>query len=338
MKLSIIIVNHRGWKRLRTCLESLRLLKAAPFSWEVIVVDNQSADDQLQKFIDAFPEFYFVENSGNFGFANGCNLGAKRSTGEYVLFLNPDTVVTLEALQGLLRNAQDHPEFTIISCSQVTDQGKDDRPYGLFLAPRTLTSFIRTFYKLTHRNLATTTLKSGDQVIFPDWVSGSVMLMSRMKFNQLGGWSEDFWMYYEDTDLCKRVWEMGGRVALISNLQIIHNHGGASRINMDIKALTKSEVIISRHLYIHKHFRGLKRLLMQTYFVFNNLLVGQLVLAILGLVFFFKKSLLVYTRLYVNIVKYYGGALAKSTWLSQRSINYRKITADNYETAKAEAA
>lgn len=338
MKLSIIIVNYRGWKRLWPCLESLRRLKNATFTWEVIVVDNHSADDQLPLFTEAFPEFTFVENKGNFGFSHGCNLGTKRSTGEFLLFLNPDTVITLESLQGLLQCAEAHREFTIVSCSQVTDHGKDDRPYGLFLGPSRLTSLMRSLYRLTHKKLPTRTLESGDRVIFPDWVSGSVMLISRKQFNRLGGWCEDFWMYYEDTDLCKRAWDIGGRVVLIDNLQIIHNHGGASRINMDVKALTKSEVMISRHLFIHKHFGGLKRLLMQIYLVLNNLFLVQLVLGILGLVFFFIPAIRVYAKLYVRILRYYAGAVSNKTWLSQRSVNYKKSIPRNYETAKAEAA
>jgi GT2 family glycosyltransferase len=292
------------------------------FTWEVIVIDNQSADDQLPLFSKDFTEFLFVENEGNFGFSNGCNLGAKQSTGEYLLFLNPDTLVTLDALQNLLRISQEHAELTILSCSQFTDGGKDDRPYGLFLTPKTLTSLLRTIYRKTQKGFDQETFNSGDEVIFPDWVSGSVILISRNKFNWLGGWSEDFWMYYEDADLCKRVWKSGGSVALAQNIKITHNHGGASRINPEVKALTKSEVLISRHVYIHKHFSGLTRVLMQSYLTMNNLFLEHLVLAVLGLVLFFIPSLLSYSKLYVRIVEYYYQALMQGTWTSPRSVNY----------------
>lgn len=337
MKLSIVIVNHRGWKRLRLCLDSLRSLKDSSFSWEVIVVDNCSGRNQLQAFIDDFPEFYFIENTGNNGFSNGCNLGAKRSSGEYLLFLNPDTIVKTGSIQRLLGVAEAHPEFTVLSCDQVTDSGKDDRPYGMFLRPATLTSFLRSIYKLTHAPLETTRPDPETQAIFPDWVSGSVMLIHRNWYNVLG-WDEDFWMYYEDMDICKRVREKGGQVALIRNIQIIHNHGGASRINRQVKALTKSEVVISRHLYIHKHFRGIQRFMMQSYLVVNNLFFGQMIFAILGLLFFFRPSMSIYPTLYVKIVRYYASALAKRTWMSQRSTNYKKTATDAYQTAKAEAA
>ena len=253
-------------------------------------------------------------------------------------FLIPIPKVTAEAVGELLREAEKHPEFTILSCSQLNDKGKDTRPYGLFLRPTTLTSFLRSLRLLIHKKINPVALRSGAQAIFPEWVSGSIMLINRKNFERLGGWCEDFWMYYEDADLCKRVHESGGKVALIKSIQIIHNHGGASRINLEVKALTKSEVIISRHLYIHKHFHGVTRLLMQSYLVINNLFLGQLIIALLGLVFYFKPSLRVYTRLYVNILKYYAGAFVNKTWLSQRSVNYRKATVNKYENAKAEAA
>lgn len=338
MKLSIVIVNYRGWKRLRLCLESLRRLNEALFTWEVIVVDNHSSDDQLPVFSNDFPEFYFIENSGNYGFANGCNLGASKATGEYLLFLNPDTLITVEAIRDLVREAEKHPEFTILSCSQINDKGKDTRPYGYFLRPGTLTSFLRSVRLLFYKPLNPTALRSGALAIFPEWVSGSVVLMNHKNFDRLGGWCEDYWMYYEDADLCKRVQESGGKIALIQTIRIIHNHGGASRVNLEVKALTKSEVIISRHVFIQKHFRGLKRLLMQSYLVINNLFLGQLIVALLGLLFFFNPSLRVYTRLYINILKYYAGAVANGTWLSRRSVNFKKATVSKYVNAKAEAA
>jgi GT2 family glycosyltransferase len=335
MKVSIVIVNFKSWNKLRICLESLKLLRGTFSGWEVIVVDNQSDDGQLTLFINNFPEFSFVENAGNYGFSNGCNLGARQSSGEYILFLNPDTKIALEPLKRLLQTAEEHPEFTVLSCGQVNDSGKDTRPYGLFISPNTLTSFMRSIHTLLHGDFATTVLRSGDEVIFPEWVSGSVVLMSRKNFDLLSGWCEDFWMYYEDADLCKRVWVSGGQVALVKTIQFIHNHGGASRLNLEVKALTKCEVITSRHLYIHKHFNGPERFLMQSYLVANNLLFGQLVFAILGLVLFFIPALKAFPKLYVKMLRYYAGVASTGVWISPRSVKFKKARDAHYENAKA---
>lgn len=322
MNVSIIIVNYRGWKRLRKCLESLRCLKEASFQWEVVIIDNYSNDGQLLLFQKEFEDFRFIENTGNYGFANGCNLGVRNSTGEFFLFLNPDTIVSLEAVHQLLTTAEANPEISIVTCQQIDERGKDTVPYGMFLRPATFTSFFRAMIRLVKSPLPVDTIAPGQQVTYPEWVSGSVILMNRKKFNDLNGWSEDFWMYYEDADLCKRVHDSGGKIALILNTQIIHNHGGASRVNNSIKALTKCEVLISRHVYIHKHFSGLSSVLMHSYLVLNNILLGHLFIFLISLVFAFLPALRAYPALYVNIVRYYLGAIRYRTWLSPRSVNF----------------
>lgn len=324
MELSIVIVNFRGWKRLRQCLESLRCLKQATFSWEVVVVDNQSNDDQLIVFEKEFPDFRFIENSGNNGFANGCNVGASHTTGTFIFFLNPDTMANLNAFKQLLTVAITHPEITLLTCQQFNDRGKDTKPYGLFVRPATLTSLFRSIYRVTNQYRKEYQLKTGEQVISPEWISGSAIFMRRTDFEKLGGWSEDYWMYFEDADLCRRVRNAGGQIALLTDTRITHNHGGASRINPVTKALTKSEVLISKHVYISKHFTGLKRSLMQAYLVVDNLIISHLILSLMGTVLFFVPSINAYARLYKNILNYYRHALTNKTWLSPRSMNYKK--------------
>ena len=324
MRISIILVNYRGWKKLRLCLDSLRLLKGTAFSWEAIIVDNQSADNQLPFFAAQYPEFRFIENDGNFGFANGCNRGAREASGEYLFFLNPDTIVTPHAIKQLLTALESNPEITILSCKQVNDQGKDTRPYGLFMRPATLTSMLRSIYRLTHKPFAVRMIQGGYYAIFPEWVSGSAILISQRHYDALQGWDEDYWMYYEDADLCKRATARGGRIALLTDVRIIHNHGGASRINEWVKSLTKSEVLTSKHVYIHKHFQGSKRFAMQAFLVLSNLFMGPLLLALAGIIFFFVPALRASLKLYLNILHYYRGVLNHKTWLSQRSVNFKQ--------------
>jgi GT2 family glycosyltransferase len=85
------------------------------------------------------------------------------------------------------------------------------------------------------------------------------VLIRKNDFNELGGWDERFWMYYEDMDLSKRAADKGWKRVLYNELTCIHSHGGSSRINHDIKALTKSTVIKSAYLYINKYMTGLAR-------------------------------------------------------------------------------
>ena len=89
---------------------------------------------------------------------------------------------------------------------------------------------------------------------YPDWISGAFVLIRLEDFKKLGSWDDFFWMYYEDIDLSKRAANLGMKRVLLNNWYCIHNHGGASRKNIDTTILTKSEVLISSHKYIKKHF------------------------------------------------------------------------------------
>ena len=318
--LSVIIVNYRSWRRLSSCLDALMACRSAGLYPEVIVVDNDSGDGQLSGFQLRYPDFRFLPNSGNLGFANGCNFGASMASGEFLLFLNPDTIVTADALTGMLELARANPEYTLLSCRQLNSSGKDDKPCGIFPSLRTLTPLQRAFIRRIHGGRWP--FDNGAEVIFPDWISGSVVLVRRVEFEAAGGWCDQFFMYYEDVDLCRRIRDRGGLVALANAISIVHDHGGASRINRKVKALTKTEVIISRHLYVHRHFQGRQRTLAQIWLVLDSLFLGRLFPAIAGLLLFFLPSFAVYSRIYLNLLVYYTGVLRYGSWLSPRSVRH----------------
>ena len=318
--ISVVIVNFRGWKRLSQCLDSLDVIKDSRFSHEVIVVDNNSDDGMIDNFRHSFPKFTFILNHGNYGFANGCNLGAKNSFGSYLLFLNPDTIVTGEALFRMLEEVRVRKPFSIISCSQMKENGSEERPYGSFLSPFNLTGWLRAINKIVLRRKEVF-FPQTEKYLYPDWVSGSVIMMSKESYNGLGGWDDDFWMYFEDVDLCRRAGLNNGEIVLIKTVCVEHNHGGSSRINKQVTALTKACVNISRHIYISKHEAGWKAFYMHKFLVLDNILLG-LPPAIVGLILFFVSDLNVMTRTYLQLVSYYLNVLKSGTWLSKRSLNY----------------
>lgn len=322
INLSIITVNYRGWKPLARCLDSLECLNEANFSSEIIVVDNASDDGQFTDFKLKYPDVHFVENSGNHGFANGNNVGADAAKGEFLLFLNPDTSASVEPLEEMLKTAAKHPDYSIISCKQVNDAGQDDKACGYFLSPTTISALSRALYRTFNKKELARTQCTNSGTIFPDWISGSLVLIKKEKFNQLGGWNEDYWIYYEDSDICKKAWEDGGKVAYLCNVTLLHSHGGVTRRNYKAKAFYKTEVMISRHVYIRNHFTGITRFLMHAYLVINNIFIEHLIPAIFGFLLFFIPSINVAFNKYVQLLKYYAGALWHQTWLSPRSVNY----------------
>ena len=321
--LSIIIVNFRGWIRLAKCLDSLTNIDDSRFSFDVVIVDNHSNDGLLESFQERYPRFLFVKNSGNNGFSNGCNLGVKHTNGGCLLFLNPDTVITADAIFELLIETRSRKLCSIVSCQQVREDGSHERPYGHFLTPLTLTGWLRGLAKIGLWKPLKKAIET-DDFIYPEWVSGSVIMILRDSLKVLGGWDQDYWMYFEDVDLCNRAGRLGGEIVLIKRCCVEHNHGGSSRINWRVTALTKSEVNISRHVYISKHEVGFKAVMMHTFLLINNLLLG-FIPALLGLSLFFVKGLFASANSYFQLVGYYARRLASCNWLSHRSVNYSKL-------------
>ena len=323
MKLSIVIVNYRGWKRLRQCLESIKAIGVVEFLYEVIVVDNQSNDNQLDSFRLDFKEYIFIENTANNGFANGCNVGASHSTGNFILFLNPDTVVNIEAIEALLETAESYPEIYVLTCQQLNKKGTSTKPYGYFPKLSTLTGLLRAIYRRMHNPFPVIILKNDLKAIFPDWVSGSVILIEKSKFEEVGKWNEDYWMYFEDVDLCKRIRNLGKEIALLDDVSIEHNHGGASRINTETKSLTKTETLISKHVYISNHFDGRLEFVLHACMIVENVSLSIVTFLSSLITLFSVSKIRLYQKIYGNIMQYYLNALKNNTWLSVRSKKYR---------------
>lgn len=317
--LSIILVCYKGWTRLSKCLESLASYSGKEIKSEVIVVDNRSDDEMLLTIEKKYRDFRFIHNTINGGFANGSNLGAGYASGEFVLFLNPDTVASESEVEKLISTARENPGYALLSCRQINERGKESTASGAFPSFNNLTGLQRSI--MGNRMSEIRNPKGG--VDFPDWVSGSVILMRRKTFIEVGGFDEDFWMYFEDVDLCRRVRNGFGEVAFCRDIAIEHNHGGSSRINLKTTVLTKTEVKISQHVYISKHKRGAERFFIQTFLVVNNIITGA-IMALIGLLFFFIPKLFSRILIFYGLMKYYTGAALRLSWISHRSLNFLK--------------
>lgn len=326
MDISIIIVNYRGWKALDECLESIDSISSKTFLFEVIVVDNFSNDGQFPVFKQKYSKFTFIENTGNNGFSNGCNFGAAIAKGNHFLFLNPDTKLTLEALETLLQTAVSHPEIGILSCLQINENNVFYKQNNLFPALGRFFGISRAIFRKLNKSKLEKRFNNTDNLFYPDWVTGAVVFISRNWLDKIKGWNEDYWLYFEDVDLCKKVSDIGGKVAVTRKATIFHQHGGASRLNVKTKALTKTEVIISKHVYISNQFSAGTQIYLQSLLIIGVLL-EKTILSILSLFLFFIPKLKVNRLMLKNLLVYYFNALQKQTWISPRAINYLKTKA-----------
>jgi GT2 family glycosyltransferase len=241
----------------------------------------------------------------------------------HFLFLNPDTKLTLEALETLLQTTFSHPEIGILSCLQINENDVFYKQNNLFPALGRFFGISRAIFRKLNKSKLEKRFNNTEDLFYPDWVTGAVVFISRNWFKKIKGWNEDYWLYFEDVDFCKKVSDLGGKVAVTRKATIFHQHGGASRINVKTKALTKTEVIISKHVYISNQFSTGIQIYLQSLLIIGVLL-EKTVLSILSLFLFFIPKLKVNRLMLKNVSVYYFNALQKQTWISPRAINYHK--------------
>ncbi|MCF2947273.1 glycosyltransferase family 2 protein [Paraglaciecola aquimarina] len=320
---SVVIVNYRSWDKLAACLDSLLKTNTDNIKLEIIVVDNCSDDEKLDAFAAQYPSINFILNSGNHGFAHGCNTGAKASNSEYLFFLNPDTEVPTQLFSYLIDGLNKLPAFSIIATQKLSAKGKAERVERFLPRWYTLTGIGKAAHRFCIRSQLKQNFALDKEVVYPEWVSGSVIFMRSKAYKKLNGWNESYWMYSEDVDLCKRAANSDGKIALLQNVAIIHNHGGSSRINPVTSALTKSEVYISRHIYIAQHFNKKNVFVIQGLLTVKTLIKTGLI-AFLSILAFNHPKAQVSRQLFKNLISYYTHALVNKTWLSPRSVLYKK--------------
>ena len=249
--LSIIIVNYKSWLVLEKCLKSI--LSQDLDDIEVIIIDNNSNDDLITKFKKKYTNFKWISNKINAGFSKACNQGAKIAKNQYYLFLNPDTELEKNCLVKLKSNINNFPN-SILSISQLDTVGNIRFPYGSFLSIRTFNGIIRFLDRLF--SLENRKIDNKKLFIKPNWVSGSFLLIDNKNFNKLSGWDEDYWMYYEDMDLCKRAINIGIDIVLINSTSCTHHHGKSSKVNLKTRVKAKTHSIKSGVIFIEKHYSG----------------------------------------------------------------------------------
>lgn len=324
MKLfSVLIVNYKSWNTLEECLNSLLQFSSKKFFLEIIVVDNCSNDNMFEVFKNLFPSVNFLLNSGNNGFANGCNLAAQKATSNYYLFLNPDTKVDTINLETFF-DYYIKDNHALLSCLQINEHGNYYNQYNFL--PKFITFFglHRAIYRFIYSKKINKKLNEDENYFYPEWVTGAVILINKKWFDSIEGWNEDYWMYMEDVDFSNKVLKKNGTVAVLKKAVLYHKHGGASRINIKTKAITKTEVIISKHTYIQNNFSKITAILLHLRLILGVLLEKS-ILAILSIPLFFNQKLKVNRLVLKKYISYLWNVLLKNTFISPRAMNYKKI-------------
>lgn len=250
--LSIIIVSWNVADLLAECLDSI-FNAPTQLQIEVIVVDSASSDHTVPMVRERYPQVRLLPQNSNLGYTRCNNIGLKSATGRHLLLLNPDTVILDDALDKMVAYLDEHADTGIVGphtlntdgTTQSTKRRFPTLAVGIFestwlqrFAPK---SVLDTFYAVDVPDTQTADV---------DWVQGSALMARRTVYEQIGGLDEDYVMFSEELDWCKRAKAAGWRVVYLGTAQIIH-HGGKS--TEQISARKHIYFQESRLHYFRKH-------------------------------------------------------------------------------------
>jgi N-acetylglucosaminyl-diphospho-decaprenol L-rhamnosyltransferase len=231
-ELSVVVVSYNTRELLHRCLVSV-VAECERVAIEVVVVDNASEDGSAAMVTADFPAVRLLASPDNLGFARGCNVGVGASKGDWVVLLNPDTVVQAGALERLLAFAKAHPEAGLCGGRTLRPDGSVD-PSSCWGSS--------SIWSLACYSLGLSTLLRRSRWFDPEslgrWerdsvrevgvVTGCLLACSRTVWDDLGGFDERFWMYGEDADLSARAWRRGYRPMITPEATITHVVGASS--------------------------------------------------------------------------------------------------------------
>ena len=227
--LSVIIVNWNVRDLLRECLRSIEAGKGG-LSLEIIVVDSASSDDSVAMVRSEFPSVHLIACTENVGFPRGNNIGLQEARGDYLLLLNPDTVIVDDALAVLVSYLQVNPDVGVVGPQLLNPDGSVQSSRRRF--PTAATGFfestwleglapgiLRRYYALDLPDDATADV---------DWLTGACIMVPRLAYEAVGGLDEGYFMYSEELDWCRRIKESGRRVVYYPAARVIHHVGKSS--------------------------------------------------------------------------------------------------------------
>jgi N-acetylglucosaminyl-diphospho-decaprenol L-rhamnosyltransferase len=241
---NVVVVTYNSRATVRDCVHEL----AGADGIHVTVVDNASADGTA----DAVGglDVTTIQLDDNKGFAHGCNVGWRAETAPYVLFVNPDAKIGPEALERLVRVLEDDPRAGAVGPRIVEPDGSLDLSQRRF--PRLASTYAQALFlhRLLPHALWTDEVVH-DRAVYerestPEWISGACMLVRRSVLEQLDGFDEGFFMYCEDKDLCRRIWDVGLEVRYEPTALCVHEGGASAPRSALVPVLAQSRVRYAR--------------------------------------------------------------------------------------------
>ncbi|MDD5766225.1 MAG: glycosyltransferase family 2 protein, partial [Candidatus Marinimicrobia bacterium] len=256
MTVSVIIVSYNVKEFLYQCIVSL-MKSLQGISSEIIVVDNNSADgsDEMVRF--KFQDFKLISNKENLGFATACNQGLKIAKGQYILLLNPDTLIQEDTIRTMIDFFENHQNAGAAGCKILNTDGSLQQACRRSF-PTPMTAFPKIvglswlFPKIKRFGKYNLTYLDPDQLAEVDAVSGSFLMFRRTVWEKIGGLDETYFMYGEDLDFCFRIKQAGWKIFYVPFTKIIHYKGESAKLATFDNFITFYRAM---DIFVKKNFR-----------------------------------------------------------------------------------
>lgn len=241
---SIIIPSFNTKKLLDNSLQSIKEHGSKKFNREVVVVDNASYDGSPELVEEKYKGVVLIKNKKNLGFAKACNLGLKKAKGNYIIFLNSDTIVKNKAFDIMMEYAKNNPDVGVISGKLILRDGSiDPDTHRGFPTPWSSLTFFLGLERLFPNSWLFAQYHQGYKNISTiheiDAGAGALLLIPRKILERVNGWDENYFFYGEDIDLCYRIKQLGLKVMFHPETNVIHYKGASSGLRKESKDIAK---------------------------------------------------------------------------------------------------
>lgn len=268
MLISVVIVSFNTKELLKDCLHSLE--SSTPHNSEIFVVDNASSDGTVSMVKKDFPQIKLIANKKNLGFSKANNLAIKKTKGQFLLVLNPDTKIADDAINKMIKFMQRDSKVGIATCRVELPSGQIDKdcrrhfptPWRAFCYFSRLSKVFAGSKLFDEYHMGYIPDSQEHEI---DACLGAFMIIRKNYLDKVGYFDEDFFFYGEDLDLCYRFKESGFKIMYTPEAKIIHYKGASSGIKKSTKEITKAtktskekalkESTRAMVLFYEKHYR-----------------------------------------------------------------------------------
>lgn len=271
IEVSIILVNYRVKQELFTCIRSVKKSRS-DIIYELVIVDNDEKSYIEKELKQEFSDVLYIKSQKNLGYGAGNNLGAKYARGKYLFFLNPDTQVLPEAISILVKFLEKNTNVAITAPLFLNKKNKPYFPQG----SKRLTPLRAVFTLSFLHRLFPNNVISKEYLIY-DWdktgvkevdvVPGTAFVIRKEIFEKIGGFDENFFLYFEEFDLCNRVKELGFKIFILPNAKVKHLwEVSTKRASFDVAKVFRE----SRFYYFKKYYGVIPAFLMEVLLRLNK--------------------------------------------------------------------